>query len=545
MTTEEGGPAVPTREPRPGPRLRPMAWMPLSAMLAAPVLLVFAILALTGLLSPLAALLAGATLLAGLLAGLWRHLHGLSRLAAHLQDLRAGRTDPPGRRQVATASRTGPRPDPAPPQDIGTHLESWATAGSGEGGTGLPPRAAPRPGLAALDELAGAVDDLCDRQAARLQALSQALLAADRIPDTLPDPLLVLDGQRRVMRANRRAREMFAPAVGQDLAYAIRHPKVLDMVTAVLAQGPDRAETEFGLGDPDRIFGAQCVRYGTAGSRAATGAPAAILLLHEVTALKRTEQMRADFVANASHELKTPLASLIGFIETLRGPARDDPEAQERFLAIMAEQADRMGRLVQDLLSLSQIELNEYSPPTGRVDLGAVARKVAKAQQVQADSRAVRLAVAAEPGLPMVLGDRDQIEQILQNLVDNAIKYGREGGRVDIAIQPAPPPQDDRPGGGNRNAVMLAVSDQGNGIPREHLPRLTERFYRVDQARSRALGGTGLGLAIVKHIVSRHRGSLTIRSLPGIGSTFTIILPAAAEGTTGDGGDAGGRGATG
>lgn len=490
-------------------------------MLAAPVILVFAALALAGLLSPLAAFVAGAALLTLSLLLLWWHLRGLSRLSAYLR--RAVLDD--GQRPVALEAPGTPALHPDSHWDPSRGL-------------------APRTGLAALDEIARAVDQLRRRETMERRALAEALLAAERIPDALPDPLLVLDSQRRVVLANRRAREMFSPGLGQDLAYSIRHPQVLDMVTAVLEQNRVRGEVEFEVGDPERVFGAQCVRYGNEpgrppGLRPAPGGPAAILVLHEVTALKRAEQMRADFVANASHELKTPLASLIGFIETLRGPARDDGEARERFLAIMAGQADRMARLVQDLLSLSQIELNEYSPPTGRVDLAVVARRVAKAQQVNADARKVRLAVVAQPGLPLVQGDHDQIEQILQNLVDNAIKYGREGGLVEIAVQSAEgvdPKSGSSADGGHtgdvagRRAIAVAVSDQGNGIQREHIPRLTERFYRVDQARSRALGGTGLGLAIVKHIVNRHRGTLTIRSVQGIGSTFTVTLPAVGGG---------------
>jgi two-component system phosphate regulon sensor histidine kinase PhoR len=226
--------------------------------------------------------------------------------------------------------------------------------------------------------------------------------------------------------------------------------------------------------------------------------------------------MRADFVANASHELKTPIAGLLGFIETLRGPARDDPAARERFLGIMAEQAERMRRLVDDLLMLSRIEQHEHARPDAAVDVGRVLASVQDLLQLKASSRKVAVELAVAPELPRAVGDHDELIIVFQNLVDNAIKYARPATTVRIAAEPL---------GGDR--VSVSVSDEGDGIPAAHLPRLTERFYRVDTARSRQLGGTGLGLAIVKHVVNRHRGRLDIRSTPGKGSIFTVTLPAA------------------
>jgi two-component system phosphate regulon sensor histidine kinase PhoR len=227
--------------------------------------------------------------------------------------------------------------------------------------------------------------------------------------------------------------------------------------------------------------------------------------------------MRADFVANASHELRTPLASLIGFIETLRGPAADDPVAQQRFLQIMAEQSDRMRRLIDDLLGLSRIELAEHQAPSGRADIAAVARAEAEAMAPILAARKARLSLdlaegAAEPA------DADQIAQVLRNLLDNAIRHGREGGQIRLTVAPGAAP-DGRPG------LVVSVTDDGPGIPRDHIPRLTERFYRVDKGRSRRAGGTGLGLAIVKHIVNRHRGHLAIESEEGSGTTFRVWLP--------------------
>jgi len=226
--------------------------------------------------------------------------------------------------------------------------------------------------------------------------------------------------------------------------------------------------------------------------------------------------MRADFIANAGHELKTPLATLIGFIETLLGPAREDVAARERFLGIMREQAQRMARLVDDLLSLSRIELNEHVAPTDRVALAPVIDEVARGLELRAAERGIRIIRALPPDLPEVQGDRDELAQIFQNLLDNAVKYGRPHSEIEVSG-----------GTGSEMLVRVAVADQGEGIPSEQLPRLTERFYRVDTARSRELGGTGLGLAIVKHIVNRHRGRLDIASTVGRGSTFTVWLRAA------------------
>ena len=228
--------------------------------------------------------------------------------------------------------------------------------------------------------------------------------------------------------------------------------------------------------------------------------------------------MRADFVANASHELRTPLAALTGFIETMQGPARDDPAARERFLGIMREQAWRMARLIDDLLSLSRIELRAHMRPDTPVDLVPIVRQVVDGLQTLAQDRGVAIQVdpAAEP-LP-VLGDRDELLRLFENLIENGLKYGASGKRVDVALARV-----DDPNG--KQEVGVAVRDYGPGIAAEHLPRLTERFYRVDVGESRAQGGTGLGLALVKHILNRHQGRLAIEFQAGKGATFTVRLP--------------------
>ena len=353
----------------------------------------------------------------------------------------------------------------------------------------------------------------------RADELARRAAAAEGILEALPDPVLLLDRDRRVVRANPAARELLGvDPSGNDLAGFLRAPPVLAAANAVLADGKVR-EVAYRVDVPiERHFG---VRIAPIGGDGAKGGPRAVVRLVDLTAVKRAEEMRADFAANASHELKTPLSALIGFIETLRGPARDDPKAQERFLGLMAAQAERMSRLVNDLLALSSIELVEHAPPTTPVALGAIARAAAQALEIRAAGRQMKIAVVTDDGLPPVPGDADQLAQLVQNLLDNAIKYGAAGTEITLrlALTAAPP------GMGPGKAVALSVTDRGEGIPEEHLPRLTERFYRVDSARSREAGGTGLGLAIVKHILSRHRGQLKIDSTVGVGSTFTAYLP--------------------
>ncbi len=369
---------------------------------------------------------------------------------------------------------------------------------------------------------------------ARLIQAETRLAAAETIIAAIPDPLLLIDSRRRIVRTNQAAAELIGRrAEPGDLAGALRNPVLLSAVDALL-RGPaaynpaadspaprsSGTSIEFTLsGATDRVLRARLARIG---GPALDGA-VALLILDDITAVKRTEQMRADFIANAGHELKTPLTALIGFIETLLGPARDDAAARERFLTIMHEQAKRMARLVDDLLSLSRIELNEHVAPTGRVALAPVIDEVARGLELRAAERGIRIVKTLPPDLPEILGDRDELVQVFQNLLDNAIKYARPDSEVTVTGSFG----DGNGGGSALPQVRVAVTDRGDGIPGEHIPRLTERFYRVDTARSRQLGGTGLGLAIVKHLVNRHRGRLLIASRLGQGSTFTICLRAA------------------
>ncbi|MBO0903789.1 ATP-binding protein [Jiella sonneratiae] len=243
-----------------------------------------------------------------------------------------------------------------------------------------------------------------------------------------------------------------------------------------------------------------------------------LVLFHDRTAERRVERMRTDFVANASHELRTPLASLSGFIETLQGPARDDPKARDRFLGIMREQATRMSRLIDDLLSLSRIEMRRHLQPQARVDLVSVIRQVHSQLTPLADELGLELAFAAPGEAMLVAGDEDEITQVFSNLIENACKYGANGGRVEISIR--------RASERGEEVIDASVRDFGPGIPAEHVPRLTERFYRVDAGDSRSKRGTGLGLSIVRNILLRHKSRLIVDSVVGQGSTFTARFPA-------------------
>jgi two-component system phosphate regulon sensor histidine kinase PhoR len=350
----------------------------------------------------------------------------------------------------------------------------------------------------------------------RIRRLEAELAASNAVLASLPDPILLINDDREVLRVNAATVELFGPnLLDRDLSVAIRNPAVLSAADAVIAGGEARM-IEFDLAVPvDRHLRARLERL----ADGPADGIAVLMSLTDLTALKRAEQMRADFVANASHELRTPLSTLIGFIETLEGPAAEDAEARRRFLPIMAQQASRMARLVDDLLSLSRIELNEHLPPRSAIDLPHVLRTTIQGLDLKAGARRMRIALELGPAPAVVLGDAEELAQVFQNLIDNAIKYANEGSVISVASGASAK---------LRQGIAIAVRDRGEGIQRRHLPRLTERFYRVDTARSRAMGGTGLGLAIVKHIISRHRGLLEIDSVIGEGSVFTVHLPVAA-----------------
>ena len=353
----------------------------------------------------------------------------------------------------------------------------------------------------------------------RIEASQPRTQIPHDILERLPDPVILLNRSRVIVGVNHAARELLGIAgPGRDLALSLRHPAVFAGVEAVFSGTPEFTE-DIALPVPiAREFTMNVSRLANAGDDAG---PAAILVLHDQTRAKRAEQSRADFVANASHELRSPLSALIGFIETLRGPARSDAEARERFLEIMRGEALRMARLIDDLLSLSHVEINEHVPPRARIGLAGVLKGTASALAMRAAEKSMDIVVDCPDDLPTVIGDGDQLSQVFHNLLDNAVKYGRRETPIHVTARAV-----DALPGTSIPGVAIAIADQGEGIAEDHLPRITERFYRVDEGRSRKLGGTGLGLAIVKHIVSRHRGQLKITSRQGEGSTFTVYLPA-------------------
>ena len=381
----------------------------------------------------------------------------------------------------------------------------------------------------------------------------------DSVFEAMTDPVMVVSGGeaddiagRRIILANGAARDLLKIArEGALLVSAVRDPGVLEAVDEALFGGVDRTTSYAAGGSRDRHWRAWVEPLTSEpGSEAASGPHdrLAVLRLHDETDVRRMELMRVDFLANASHELRTPLASLSGFIETLKGHARDDPKARDKFLDIMGVQADRMGRLVADLLSLSRIELNEHIPPSGRVDLALAASDVVDALSVLSQEKGVVIVLDTEPGATTIEADRDEIVQVVQNLTDNAIKYSAPGQTVEITIRrgltldAAPGPRTE---GATRMSLLtpdreagvlyaaVTLRDHGPGMAREHLPRLTERFYRVEGQKSGGeRAGTGLGLAIVKHIVNRHRGGFVVESAVGEGAGFTAYFPMAAGAAT-------------
>ena len=331
----------------------------------------------------------------------------------------------------------------------------------------------------------------------------------DHLVAALPDPILILDSNGIVIKANVNAEEMLEMApVGMHLSQAIRAPAVLEAVTRAMSQG-ESLNVDYEMRGPlARHFEV----YVSPIASAQADSPAILLVLKDLTREQQIERMRSDFVANASHELRTPLASLSGFIETLQGAARSDETAREKFLILMRTQAERMRRLIDDLLSLSRIEMNVHLRPSAKVDLAQVARHVCDLLSSMAQEEKVELQINLNSPLE-VAGEWDELVQVVLNLIENAIKYSGPGKIVKIE------------GGTETGFVTLSVIDQGRGIAEEHIPRLTERFYRISVQESRSRGGTGLGLAIVKHILNRHRGRLLVTSKLGHGSRFTIRLP--------------------
>ncbi|QXT38366.1 ATP-binding protein [Gymnodinialimonas ceratoperidinii] len=334
--------------------------------------------------------------------------------------------------------------------------------------------------------------------------------------NAVPDPMLFIGADGTIDDANPAALALLGDwIVGRNHGVVLRQPALLREIERVAAGGPD-VEVRIERADQDRSTHYQ-VRIS-----AVTGQSGRPMLLHfaDITHLGEVQEMRRDFVANVSHELRTPLTSMMGFIETLKGPARGDPAAQDRFLGIMEEEALRMERLIADLLSLSKVEAVARMRPSDSVDLAGVLSSVIATLTPRAQDSATSIDLVQEAEPAVIQGDRDQLIQVFLNLTENALKYGGTGQTVTLRIARLP-----ASGAQKDDLLVVDVMDEGEGIAPQHLPRLTERFYRIDSHRSREMGGTGLGLAIVKHIVARHRGRLKISSKEGQGSTFSVQFP--------------------
>lgn len=342
--------------------------------------------------------------------------------------------------------------------------------------------------------------------------------------ETLPEPVILVGGDRRILAANPPARDIFgATMVGGSVLTYFRQPEAAAAIergfeALQLGRAPEtQIEASLTRSSPSRET---MLRMTVTPMLNDEDVSALVVTLRDISHIEDAEAQRRDFVANVSHEMRSPLTVLAGFIETLKGPAREDPEARDNFLEIMEREAQRMTRLVSDLLSLSRVESEERVRPRAQVSMSEVLRATLAALRPQIEDMGISVDFRDLPDAPQIPGDRDQLVQVFHNLVENAMKYGGAGGRIEIGIDQVPAPP-----GMASEGLRVSVRDFGDGFDPLHIPRLTERFYRVDGHRSRAMGGTGLGLAIVKHIVNRHRGRLSIRSAPGEGSTFAVTLP--------------------
>ena len=356
------------------------------------------------------------------------------------------------------------------------------------------------------------------REAASVRPIPDTVLV-NAVVAGMPDPAVLLDRAGRVLHFNAAAAQL-APALRRNefAQFALRSPEIITALREAIARTEVRRTTYLDHVPGDRWM-ELVVTPVTMSSPYREIDNLFLMTFHDQTPLRRVEEMRADFVANASHELRTPLAALSGFIDTLQGPARDDPKARERFLGIMHTQATRMARLIDDLLSLSRVELSAHVRPDVMIDLVPIIRQTADGLELLAAERQVRIEVEL-PATPVIIaGDREELLRLFENLIENGLKYGASGGRVIVSLKQETSPD-------SSSEVRVQVRDFGPGIAPEHLPRLTERFYRVDVGDSRAQGGTGLGLSLVRHILIRHRGRLLIESVPKQGATFTACFPA-------------------
>lgn len=387
---------------------------------------------------------------------------------------------------------------------------------SDESGRETPPPGKGKRGLSALLAAARAMatrrapgprTEEAPRERSGIEALPAVDLAA-----AVQDPLYIFDAEGGILYANEAAAAAFGPAgPGVSLRLKFRAPEMHALVNDAVSG----AEGPLTINYSERVPVQRDYRVVATSIGKATGLY--VLLFKDQSEARRIDRMRADFIANASHELRTPLASVAGFIETLRGPARDDPAARENFLQIMQNQTQRMARLIDDLLSLSRLEMKPYLKPTGQVDLVALLSGVVESMAHLAEESGVVIEKDMPAGPLTVAGNADELMQVFENLLENACKYGSQGGRIRVSAERAEPGAETR----------VTVRDFGPGIPEEHIPRITERFYRIDVETSREQKGTGLGLSIVKHILTRHDARLSVKSTVGEGAAFTVHFPPA------------------
>jgi len=360
------------------------------------------------------------------------------------------------------------------------------------------------------------------------QATRDSQILLMNIMEKLSDPLLILGSRNQILMANKSAHDLFGNHImKQNIAVFIRNSRLEDAIHKAHKTGaPESCEFQFGT-PVTKDYLTRIHLFNQDNDRTGNSTQYIFLALYDVSAVKRVDKMRVDFVANASHELRTPLTSILGFVETLQGPARKDDQAHDRFLKIMHDEASRMSRLIEDLLSLSRIERDEHILPSEKVDLPLLIKSVIDVLEPQAHDRNMVINFSQILSYN-IIGDPDQLTQVFQNLIENAIKYGRENTEIMVTctenIALASPESGMEPAINSREAT-ITITNEGTGIPAKHLPRLMERFYRVDSARSRSLGGTGLGLAIVKHIIQRHRGRIFFESEINATTTVTLSLP--------------------
>lgn len=378
--------------------------------------------------------------------------------------------------------------------------------------------------LGSVEELSAAVQNLHNSWEEKKIRLEAAIAESSILFDTIPDILMMLGRDMRIIRANKAAEVLFGRNIeSMNFSKIVKEPVLKELIISVIdnkkSEGVELSITSHNV---KRDFQISIERF----PLYTIGGIAVVLIMHDVTEAKRTRQMIKDFVANASHEIRTPLTSIAGFIENLR-EMEEDKATRKQFLDIMHEQSERMGSLVNDLLSLSKVEMNESTIPTDKIEIAVLVKSTIRRLEHLAHKKSMKIIYKGDKDLPEILGDSNELSQVFTNLISNAIKYGYENTEIKVSAILT----EDRPESDNHifksagKVIAVAVEDKGEGIPPEHLPRITERFYRVDKTRSRNIGGTGLGLSIVKHIMNRHRGELDIASVDGEGSTFTIYFP--------------------